>query len=249
MTVTLTLAGDRAPLGTLPWGRRYVAGAAGALPGRLRDQPVHGPGHPARPGWPRWRSGSTWSATLRAPRRRVDVIEPAGRRPGHGLRDEPRPRPHRRQPGPRVALSHMRFPQRRIGDRDRAAPGSSMRASRPRPSDGPASAHISRRATPSRSPASSSSGYGPRTEEQALKHLADRLRHRGSRPADHASRDVPPRPGVLPARRRRRRSSARRRSTRRAPRACWAWCRTRSCSARRRRSRSAPTRSWSAAPS
>ncbi len=44
-------------------------------------------------------------------------------------------------------------------------------------------------------------GYGPRTEELALKHLAGRPRRPGPRPADHAPRHVPPRPRVLPARR------------------------------------------------
>ena len=32
------------------WGRRYVMVRARPLPGRLRDQPVHGPRRPARPG-------------------------------------------------------------------------------------------------------------------------------------------------------------------------------------------------------
>ena len=44
-------------------------------------------------------------------------------------------------------------------------------------------------------------GYGPRTEELALKHLATDAGRAGPWPADHAPGDVPPRPGVLPARR------------------------------------------------
>ena len=44
-------------------------------------------------------------------------------------------------------------------------------------------------------------GFGPRTEELALKHLADGPRRPGPRAADHPPGDVPPRPGLLPARR------------------------------------------------
>ena len=46
-------------------------------------------------------------------------------------------------------------------------------------------------------------GYGPRTEELALKHLATDFEV-GSAGSDHPPGDVPPRPGLLPARRRRR---------------------------------------------
>ena len=112
-----------------------------------------------------------------------------------------------------VVLSHMRYAERRMETRDRAAVVRDARLRRRRTSVATASARTSRPAT--RSPGATrwswATARAPRSS--ALKHLATELGVRVRGRADHAPGDVPPRPGLLPARRRAARWSARPRST------------------------------------
>ena len=137
----------------------------------------------------------------------VDVDRPARGRTGHGLRDEPRPALGQRPRTARGALAHA-HPERRMETETAARPGSRDRGS--------TLSHGRRDGVGAHFEAGDAFawrgdllvGFGPRTDALALKHLADDLDVRVHGVRAHAPRDVPPRPGVLPARRRAARSSA-----------------------------------------
>ena len=126
----------------------------------------------------------------------------AARRPGHGLRDEPRPAlVEAATAATAVVLSHMRYPQRRMETAGRRGVVRATTATRRR--------SIGRDGVGAHFEAGDAFawrgelvvGYGPRTEELALKHLATELGVRRARLPDHAPGHVPHGPRLLPARR------------------------------------------------
>ena len=155
---------------TLAWGRRYAM----VRPDHFRVDYVINPYMDVAAQPEPCRAGRQWQRPGRHARRlgaEVEVIEQPADAPdmvyamnlGLALTDS-----H----GPRVALSHMRFPQRPHRERPRARLVRRRTASSPPAWARPGWVPTSRPATPSRSPARWSSAHGPRTEELALKHLA-----------------------------------------------------------------------------
>ena len=159
----------------LAWGRHYVM----VEPDHFRVDYVINPFmDPADQPDPA-RAREQWEhlvATIERPRRPRRRARPARRRPRHGLRDEPRPRPGPRRDGAdrHVVMSHMRYPERRM----ETAPAQPWFAER-----GFTTSYVGRDGVGAHFEAGDAFafgdalvvGYGPRTEELALKHLATDL--------------------------------------------------------------------------
>ena len=155
-------------------GPPLPAGAARPFPRRLPDQPVHGPRRAARPGAgaPAVAAPGRGAGGLRC---RGRGARPAPGRPRHGLRDEPRARGQPTARSPRAAVAHAATPQRRMETDPRswlvrrgagcARRTSAATASAPHFEAGDAFAFGDALVV----------GYGPRTEELGLKHLATEL--------------------------------------------------------------------------
>ena len=189
---------------SLAWGRHYVM----VEPSHFRIDYVINPFmDPARPARPRPGAGPVAHPRRdhRAARRHRRRDPAAAGRARHGLRDEPRPRggPAPRRRRPRAARRDVAHALRAAPDGDRVGAAVVRRrtASPRRTSAGTASARTSSRATSFPFGDALVAGFGPRTEELALKHLAAGPRRPGPRAADHPPGHVPPRPGLLPARR------------------------------------------------
>ena len=169
----------------------------------------------------------------RGGRRQRRVARAARRRPGHGLRDEPRP-PGRGGAGDRVVLSHMRYPERRMETATAEAwfADARLRADRRRPRRRRRAPRGRRRVRLARRP-----GRRLRPAHRGARAQAPRDRARtcgcracGSRtPACTTSTSASARSTP------RTRWSARPRSTTPPPAPCWPWCRSRWCCPRRRR--------------
>ena len=183
----------------LAWGRRYVM----VEPTHFRIDYVINPFmDPADQPDPdlamaQWRELVGDHRAARRHRRRAPA---APGRPRHGLRDEPRPRPGRR--GRRAARRDVAHALRRAPDGDRlgAAVVRRRTASRRRTSGATASAPTSRPATCSRSATrwSSATARAPRSSRSSTSPPTSAS---GCAACGSPTRDVPPRPGLLPARR------------------------------------------------
>ena len=162
---------------TLAWGRHYVMVRAGPLPGRLRRSTPSWTSPTSPTGAARWRSGTPWSrpssgsaAPSTCSPQRADAPDMVyAMNLGLGAR-------RAADGGPaHVVLSHMRYAERRM-ETASAQPLVRRRTAAPRrTSVATASAPTSRPATCSPCGDALVAGYGPRTEELALKHLADDL--------------------------------------------------------------------------
>ena len=174
-------------------------GRADPFPRRLRDQPVHGSRGPARPGagaGPVARPGRD-AARARRPGRRHRA---ASGRPRHGLRDEPRPRARRLDRSSAWC------------SRTCATPSAGWR---PRPrrawfaEHGWSTSYVGRDGVGAHLEAGDAFAFGGdlrrrlRPAHRGARAQAPRRRPGRPRPraADHPPGDVPPRPGLLPARR------------------------------------------------
>ena len=159
--------------GTLQWGRRYVM----VEPNHFRvDYAINPFMDPADQPDPR-RAMAQWVELVdddRAPRRHRRGARRSGPTPGHGLRDEPRPRPRSARRPPTWSC----FPHalRRAPDGDRPAQPWFAEHGR-------TTSYVGRDGVGAHLEAGDAFacgdalvvGYGPRTEELALKHLATDL--------------------------------------------------------------------------